>query len=111
MGMVLVSRLRAAAALALLLLPLISARAESADSKRIVAVLYFDNNTGDASLDVLQKGFADMMVTDLSSVDALQLVEREKLQAIIEEQKLQRSRYFDPKTAVKLGKLVGAQYA
>ena len=109
--MVLVSRLRAAAALALLLLPLFCAHAESAGSKRIVAVLYFDNNTGDASLDVLQKGFADMMVTDLSTVDALQLVEREKLQAIIEEQKLQRSRYFDPKTAVRLGKLVGAQYA
>ena len=79
--------------------------------KPIVSVFYFDNNTGDASLDVLQKGFADMMVTDLSTVDALQLVEREKLQAIIDEQKLQRSRYFDPKTAVKLGKLVGAQYA
>jgi TolB-like protein len=108
--MLLISRLRAVV-LCLLLVPLLSARAESAESKRIVAVLYFDNNTGDAALDVLQKGFADMMVTDLSSVDELQLVEREKLQAIIDEQKLQRSKYFDPKTAVKLGKLVGAQYA
>jgi TolB-like protein/tetratricopeptide (TPR) repeat protein len=100
-----------AVVLACLLLPLLSARAESSEPKRIVAVLYFDNNTGDPSLDVLQKGFADMMVTDLSAVDQLQLVEREKLQAIIDEQKLQRSKYFDPKTAVKLGKLVGAQYA
>lgn len=94
-----------------LLLPLLSARAESSEPKRIVAVLYFDNNTGDPTMDVLQKGFADMMVTDLSTVDSLQVVEREKLQAIIDEQKLQRSKYFDPKTAVKLGKLVGAQYA
>jgi TolB-like protein len=108
--MVLVFPFRAAA-LALLLLPLWAAHAASEDSKRIVAVLYFDNNTGDSGLDVLQKGFADMMVTDLSSVQQLQLVEREKLQAIIDEQKLQRSRYFDPKTAVKLGKLAGAQYA
>jgi TolB-like protein len=97
--------------LCLLLAPLFAAQAESTEAKRVVAVLYFDNNTGDPSLDVLQKGFADMMVTDLSSVDQLQLVEREKLQAIIDEQKLQRSKYFDPKTAVKLGKLVGAQYA
>ncbi|HYH98276.1 CsgG/HfaB family protein [Hyalangium sp.] len=94
-----------------LLLPAASVRAESTGTRRIVAVLYFDNNTGDASLDVLQKGFADMMVTDLSSVEQLQLVEREKLQQIIDEQKLQRTKYFDKKTAVKLGKLVGAQYA
>jgi TolB-like protein len=97
--------------LCLLLCPFFAARAASSEPKRIVAVLYFDNNTGDPSLDVLQKGFADMMVTDLSSVEQLQLVEREKLQAIIGEQKLQQSKYFDPKTAVKLGKLVGAQYA
>jgi TolB-like protein len=93
-----------------LLVPLLTAHA-GADSKRVVAVLYFDNNTGDGSLDVLQKGFADMMVTDLSSVSQLQLVEREKLQQIIDEQKLQHGKYFDPKTAVKLGQLVGAQYA
>ncbi|WP_044184944.1 CsgG/HfaB family protein [Hyalangium minutum] len=106
----LISRL-GAVVLCLLLLPLLSARAEGSEPKRVVAVLYFDNNTGDSSLNVLQKGFADMMVTDLSAVEQLQLVEREKLQAIIDEQKLQRSKYFDAKTAVKLGKLVGAQYA
>ncbi|MFL5350050.1 MAG: CsgG/HfaB family protein [Hyalangium sp.] len=107
--MVHVSRLLAIALWGLLVPVLASA--ESTASKRVVAVLYFDNNTGDASLDVLQKGFADMMVTDLSAVDQLQLVEREKLQQIIDEQKLQRSKYFDPKTAVRLGQLVGAQYA
>ncbi|WP_224248234.1 CsgG/HfaB family protein [Hyalangium gracile] len=93
-----------------LLVPALTAHAESTAAKRVVAVLYFDNNTGDASLDVLQKGFADMMVTDLSSVQELQLVEREKLQQIIDEQKLQRSKYFDPKTSVRIGQLVGAQY-
>ncbi|WP_224363070.1 CsgG/HfaB family protein [Hyalangium versicolor] len=93
-----------------LLVPALSARAESTASKRVVAVLYFDNNTGDASLDVLQKGFADMMVTDLSTVKELQLVEREKLQQILDEQKLQRSKYFDAKTTVRIGQLVGAQY-
>ncbi|MBN1205044.1 MAG: hypothetical protein JXB05_08995 [Myxococcaceae bacterium] len=98
-------------ALGSLLVPALAARAESTESKRVVAVLYFDNNTGDPSLNVLQKGFADMMVTDLSAVEQLQLVEREKLQQIIEEQKLQQSKYFDAKTAVRLGQLVGARYA
>jgi TolB-like protein len=76
-----------------------------------VAVLYFDNNTGQPELDVLQKGFADMMVTDLSAVEGLQVVEREKLEQLLAELKLQRTRYFDPKTAQAIGKGVGAQFA
>jgi TolB-like protein len=79
--------------------------------KPIVAVLYFDNNTGDPSFDVLQKGFADMMVTDLSAVQQLQVVEREKLQKLLEELELQKSGYFDPKTALRIGQGIGAQFA
>ncbi|MBI3184371.1 MAG: hypothetical protein HYZ28_19735 [Myxococcales bacterium] len=82
----------------------------SAATKRVV-VLYFDNNTNRRDYDVLQKGLADMLVTDLAAVEALQVVEREKLQALIDELKLQRTSYFDPKTAQKLGKLAGAEFA
>ena len=35
-----------------------------------VAVLYFDNDTGRAEYDVLKKGLADMIVTDLSASPA-----------------------------------------
>jgi TolB-like protein len=97
-----------ALSLCLLLAPAL-ARANVA-SKPIVSVLYFDNNTGDPSLDVLQKGFADMMVTDLSAVEQLQVVEREKLQQILEELELQKTKYFDPKTAVRIGQGIGAQF-
>lgn len=76
-----------------------------------VTVLYFDNDTGDASLAYLGKGLADMMITDLSGVPALQVVEREKLEALLKELKLQRSKYFDPKTAQQIGKGVGARFA
>ncbi len=82
-----------------------------ADTPKRVVVLYFDNNTNQKDLDVLSKGLADMLVTDLSAVESLQVVEREKLQALIDELKLQRSKYFDPKTAQKLGKVAGAEYA
>src|SRR5690349_4034733 len=99
------------AVLCILPAPLVTARAESAEPKRIVAVLYFDNNTGKPSLDVLRKGFADMMVTDLSAVQQLQVVEREKLQRLLDELKLQRSNYFDPKTIQRLGQGMGAQFA
>jgi TolB-like protein len=98
-----------ALALCLLLAPA-PALADGA-GKPIVAVLYFDNNTGDPSFDVLQKGFADMMVTDLSAVRQLQVVEREKLQKLLEELELQKSQYFDPKTALRIGQGVGAQFA
>ncbi|AKJ05283.1 TolB-like protein [Archangium gephyra] len=107
-------RLQALALSLLLTLPL-SAHAEedpkADDFKPVLAVLYFDNNTGKPALDVLRKGFADMMVTDLSAVRQLQVVEREKLQKLLDELKLQQSSYFDPKTLQRLGQGMGAQFA
>jgi TolB-like protein len=95
---------------AILTLSLLAAavRAEAAPA---VTVLYFDNDTGDATYEPLGKGLADMMVTDLSSVDGIEVVEREKLEAVLQELRLQREKYFDPKTAQKIGKGIGAEYA
>src|SRR5688572_17026807 len=90
---------------------LAGAPAAVAADKMVVVVLYFDNNTNDRGYDVLQKGLADMLVTDLSQVNELQVLEREKLQALIDELKLQRQRFFDPKTAQRLGQGIGARYA
>lgn len=86
------------------------ARADDGGTPR-VAVLYFDNNTGDRALDVLQKGFADMLVTDLSQAPKLTVVERDKLEAVLTELSLQRTSYFDPKTAVAIGRGLGATHA
>src|SRR5262249_34994071 len=57
------------------------------------------------------KGLADMMITDLSSAPGLAVVEREKLEALLAEIKLERGHYFDPNTAQKLGRGVGAELA
>ena len=89
---------------------LASLDAHAAPPKR-VAILYFDNNTKDGDLDLLRKGMADMLITDLSGVDGMTVVEREKLEALLAELKLQRSKYFDAKTAVKLGRGAGATRA
>jgi len=83
----------------------------AAPAKPVLMVLYFDNNSGDRAMDPLSKGLADMMITDLASVSSLQVVERDKLEAVLKEIKLQQGRYFDPATAQRLGKGVGAQYA
>lgn len=78
--------------------------------KPVVAVLYFDNNSGDPELDAISKGFADMVITDMSDSEQVIVVEREKLQSLLDESKLQRSRFFDKKTAVKIGKGLGASH-
>ncbi len=81
-----------------------------AKTKPKVAVLYFDNNSGDSKLNPLSKGFADMLITDISQSEQVTVVEREKLQALLDESKLQQSRYFNPKTAVTIGKGLGASH-
>jgi TolB-like protein len=77
---------------------------------KTVAVLYFDNNTGSADYDNLGRGMASMMISDLSSVKDIQLVEREHMQDVLKEQDAQHTRYFDQSTAVQTGKLLGAEY-
>ena len=41
--------------------------------------------------------------------DQLSIVERDKIESILQEQKLNNSKDFDPNTASKLGKFLGAQ--
>lgn len=81
-----------------------------ASDKPTLAVLYFDNNTKNADLDVMRKGLADMIVTDLVAWDGVTVVERDKFEAVVAELKLQRTKYFDQSTAVKIGKFLEARY-
>ena len=79
----------------------------------VVAILYFDNNSfgkDRADYDGLGKGIADLLITDMASNPAMRVVERDRLQSILQEQNLVASKSVDPQTAVRLGKLLGAQY-
>ena len=75
-----------------------------------LAVLYFRNRTGKEKLDALQKGLALMLITDLSKVDRIQVVERIRLQALLDEMHLGASGLVDQATAPKIGQLLGAYY-
>jgi TolB-like protein len=88
-----------------------SARAED-KPKPTMAVLYFDYDGEDAQLGLLRKGLAQMLTSDLSSnlFDLVELVERQKLQAVLEEQQLQQTDKIDRRTAVRIGKLLGARF-
>ena len=78
--------------------------------KKNVAVLYFDNYTGKPDYDPLGRGIASMMISDLSVVNEIQLVERDRMQDLIKEIDAQHTKYFDSTTAVKVGHMVGADY-
>jgi TolB-like protein len=84
--------------------------APSAAPKKTVAILYFDNYTGSSDNDPLGKGISSMMISDLSVVPEIQLVERERMQDLIKESELQHTKYFDSTTAVRTGRMIGAQY-
>jgi TolB-like protein len=75
-----------------------------------VAVLYFDNYTGKSDYDPLGKGIASMMISDLSPVKEIRLLERDRMQDLLKEIDLQHTKYFDSTTSVKVGKMVGAEY-
>jgi len=85
-------------------------RAVAAAPKKTVAILYFDNYTGTPDYDPLGKGISSMMISDLSVVQEIQLVERDRMQDLVKEIDLQQTKYFDSTTSVKVGRMVGAEY-
>jgi len=79
----------------------------------VVAVLYFDNNSfgkDHSDYDGLGKGIADLLINDMASNAAMRVVERDRIQSILQEQELVRTKSIDPQTAIRLGKILGAQY-
>lgn len=82
----------------------------SAAEPPTVAILYFDYTGKDAELDVLRKGLAQMLISDLSGSAAIRVVERGRIEDILGELKLQASGKIDPASAAKAGKLLGARY-
>lgn len=75
-----------------------------------VAVGYFDNTSGQADWQPLSKGLADMLITDLAGTEGLVVVERERLQQVVDEIKLGATKFIEPATAQKLGKGPGATH-
>lgn len=93
-----------------LLLGLLALPSQAAE-KPTVAVLYFDYSGRNEEMTPLRKGLAQMLITDLSGLDSsVRIVERERLQEIIDELDLGQSTRFDQATVAKIGKLLGAHY-
>jgi TolB-like protein len=76
---------------------------------RAVGVLPFAAAPGDTLLGPLGFALADLLVTDLSRSPQLQLVERTRTDAILRELALVDSGVVDPRTAPRVGRLIGAR--
>jgi len=74
---------------------------------RTVAVTYY-RNLGSPQLAPLQKGLTALLISDISQVKDLKVVERDRLQALLEEIKLGSTGMVDQTTAPKVGRLLGA---
>lgn len=99
---------RAAVLMATAALPLMAPAAQA--QKPTVAVMYFTNGAigNNAEYAPLSKGLAEMLITELSSNTGIRVVERDRLQALLEEQNLGASNRVEQGTAAKLGKTLGA---
>lgn len=95
--------------LLLVALPPSAAASPSTIDRPTVAVLYFDYEGPDPELAALSKGLASMLITDMSANTGFDVVERERLQELIEELELTRSDLVDPSKAVRIGRLASAQ--
>lgn len=76
-----------------------------------IAVLYFENQSPDRKeLDALAKGLCSMMITRLDAKKAqYDIVERERLEVVLNELDLTRSAKFDQRQVAQIGKLIGAR--
>jgi len=84
-----------------------------AQAKPVVAVLPFDNNSvgkDAADYNGAGKGMAELMTNGLLSNPNVVVVERDRIQALLVEQNLTKDKTIDPATAIRLGKIIGAQY-
>lgn len=75
-----------------------------------LAVLDLDNLTGDASFDGAGPGVAAVLTTKLSRIEAIEVVERQRLAAVQSEIELGASGAVDAATAARAGALLGADY-
>ncbi|HNW43777.1 MAG TPA: CsgG/HfaB family protein [Elusimicrobiales bacterium] len=79
--------------------------------KKIICVIDLEDKSGNhGGWENVGTGVAEMLVTALAETKKYTLIERSKLEAVMDEQKLGASGAVTAQTAAKIGRLLGAQY-
>ncbi|HTK28556.1 MAG TPA: protein kinase [Vicinamibacterales bacterium] len=81
----------------------------SGSGKPSVAVLYFENNTGNAQLDWLRTGLTDMLVTDLSQSPDVEVLGTDRLVQILTAMHRQDDRVISFDTVQELARRAGVR--
>lgn len=87
--------------------------AQAADARPTVAILFFNNGSfgpGAKDYDMLGRGIADFLTSDLSANPKIRVVERDRIAQITSEQDMGRSGRMDPETMARVGRMLGAQF-
>jgi len=74
-----------------------------------LAVMDFDNHSRDPALDGFRLGFRDMLVTDLSQIASLKVLDRARLTELLREHDLTKTPFIDASSAVQLGRGLSAK--
>jgi serine/threonine-protein kinase len=81
--------------------------AAGASGKPSVAVLYFDNTTGDKELEWMRTGITEMVVTDLSQSQGIEVVGTDRLYGILSELKREDDRVMSPEVISQVAARTG----
>jgi TolB-like protein len=81
-----------------------------ATGQTTVAIADFENRSSEFYLDSWEKSVPDLLKSELSGESSILLVERQKLEAVLQEQALSMTGLIDSSTAQKVGDLLGAEY-
>lgn len=93
-------------------LRLVSDRGETllASGKPSLAVMHFENNTGDNNLEHWRKALSDLLIADLSQSRFLEVMSAEDLYDILEEQDLLQAQSYSSRNLRDVANRAGVQY-
>lgn len=99
-------------ALAITALLVGSTAAAQAPARPVIAVMPFTNSAlaDHENYQPFSQGMAAMLITEMRGNPGIQLVERERLQQVLEEVRMGQSGPVDPATAARAGKILGARH-
>jgi hypothetical protein len=83
----------------------------ASDAVRTLAVLDFENNSffNAEAVQPLSKGLAQIMATELARCPSVRMVERRKLQSLVDEMKLSQAGVTGEENSLQVGRLAGAE--
>jgi serine/threonine protein kinase/Flp pilus assembly protein TadD len=78
--------------------------------KPSLAILYFENNTGDEKLDQWRKGLAELLITDLSQSKYFRVLSGDRIYDILRDMDLLEAKSYSTRDLEKIASLGGAKY-